>query len=73
MRNLTSMFPVVHPGLRLALTSDYRLEHRGDSVLGLVVTDLLRDTFPYLRVGPSAVLTHALSSRRCPLHSPTSR
>jgi len=30
------------------------LEHLGDSVLGLVVTDLLRDTFPYLRVGPNA-------------------
>ncbi|KAF9782751.1 ribonuclease III [Thelephora terrestris] len=30
------------------------LEHLGDSVLGLVVTELLRDTFPYLRVGPNA-------------------
>lgn len=30
------------------------LEHLGDSVLGLVVTELLRDKFPYLRVGPNA-------------------
>jgi len=30
------------------------LEHLGDSVLGLVVTDLLRDSFPNLRVGASA-------------------
>ncbi|KAI0938149.1 hypothetical protein AcV7_003424 [Taiwanofungus camphoratus] len=30
-----------------------RLEHLGDSVLSLVVTGLVREVFPYLRVGPS--------------------
>lgn len=30
-----------------------KLEHQGDSVLLLVVTDLLREEYPYLRVGPS--------------------
>jgi len=29
------------------------LEHLGDSVLSLVVTGLLREVYPYLRVGPS--------------------
>ncbi|KAI0921145.1 hypothetical protein AcV5_001161 [Taiwanofungus camphoratus] len=29
------------------------LEHLGDSVLSLVVTGLVREVFPYLRVGPS--------------------
>ncbi|KDQ64198.1 hypothetical protein JAAARDRAFT_27824 [Jaapia argillacea MUCL 33604] len=29
------------------------LEHQGDSVLTLIVTDLLREMFPHLRVGPS--------------------
>ena len=40
---------------RAMLTFDRSFEHLGDSVLGLVVTDLLRDTFPYLRVGPTTV------------------
>jgi len=30
-----------------------QLEHVGDQVLGLIVTDLLQKMFPYLRVGPS--------------------
>jgi len=30
-----------------------QLEHVGDQVLGLIVTDLLQSHFPYLRVGPS--------------------
>ncbi|KAI0307051.1 ribonuclease III domain-containing protein [Multifurca ochricompacta] len=30
-----------------------KLEHVGDQVLGLIVTDLLQKLFPYLRVGPS--------------------
>ncbi|KAI9513275.1 ribonuclease III domain-containing protein [Russula earlei] len=30
-----------------------QLEHVGDQVLGLIVTDLLQSEFPYLRVGPS--------------------
>jgi len=30
-----------------------QLEHVGDQVLGLIVTDLLQKNFPYLRVGPS--------------------
>jgi len=30
------------------------LEHLGDSVLGLIVTDLLRELYPYLRVGAFA-------------------
>ncbi|KAI0068583.1 ribonuclease III [Artomyces pyxidatus] len=29
------------------------LEHLGDQVLGLIVTELLQELFPYLRVGPS--------------------
>ncbi|KAI0320662.1 ribonuclease III domain-containing protein [Amylostereum chailletii] len=29
------------------------LEHLGDQVLGLVVTELLQEMYPYLRVGPS--------------------
>ena len=49
---------------RAMLTFDRSFEHLGDSVLGLVVTDLLRDTFPYLRVGPTAVFGRASSSRR---------
>ena len=32
-----------------------RLEHVGDQVLGLIVTDLLQSEYPYLRVGPSTV------------------
>jgi dsRNA-specific ribonuclease len=32
-----------------------RYEHLGDTVLGLVVTDLLIDMYPCLRVGPSTV------------------
>jgi ribonuclease-3 len=30
-----------------------QLEHVGDQVLGLIVTDLLQSQYPYLRVGPS--------------------
>ncbi|TFK55402.1 ribonuclease III [Heliocybe sulcata] len=30
-----------------------KLEHQGDAVLSLVVTDLMREEYPYLRVGPS--------------------
>jgi ribonuclease-3 len=30
-----------------------QLEHVGDQVLGLIVTDLLQKNFPFLRVGPS--------------------
>ncbi len=37
-----------------------RLEHLGDTVLSLVVTGLLRDVFPCLRVGPSTVSGAAL-------------
>ena len=48
---------------RALLTSDCSIEHLGDSVLGLVVTDLLRDTFPFLRVGPTTVFACALPSR----------
>lgn len=33
----------------------YRYEHLGDTVLGLVVTSLLLDMYPCLRVGPSTV------------------
>ncbi|KZV69890.1 ribonuclease III [Peniophora sp. CONT] len=29
------------------------LEHLGDQVLGLVITDLIQELYPYLRVGPS--------------------
>jgi ribonuclease-3 len=36
-----------------------RLEHVGDQVLGLIVTDLLQELFPYLRVGPSTVRRRA--------------
>ena len=32
-----------------------RLEHVGDQVLGLIVTDLLQSEYPHLRVGPSTV------------------
>jgi dsRNA-specific ribonuclease len=32
-----------------------RLVNLGDQVFGLVVTDLIRETFPYLCVGPSSV------------------
>jgi hypothetical protein len=32
-----------------------RFEHLGDTVLGLIVTNLLFDTYPNLRVGPSTV------------------
>ena len=32
-----------------------RLEHLGDSVLNMVVTSLLQEVYPYLRVGPSTV------------------
>jgi ribonuclease-3 len=39
-----------------------RLEHLGDSVLGLIVTDLLRELYPYLRVGAFAV-SDSLNSR----------
>lgn len=34
-----------------------RFEHLGDTVLGLIVTDLLFDAYPNLRVGPSTVRT----------------
>ena len=34
---------------------NHRLEHLGDSVLSLVVTSLLREVYPYLRVGSSTV------------------
>jgi hypothetical protein len=45
------------------LLSQQRLEHVGDQVLGLIVTDLLQSQFPYLRVGPSTVrITHCLIS-----------
>jgi hypothetical protein len=37
------------------LTISKRLEHVGDQVLGLIVTDLLQSEYPYLRVGPSTV------------------
>lgn len=37
-----------------------RLEHLGDTVLSLVVTGLLREVFPCLRVGPSTVGSAAL-------------
>lgn len=33
----------------------YRLEHLGDSVLGLCVTSLIREMYPRLRVGPATV------------------
>ena len=36
-----------------------RLEHLGDSVLNMVVTSLLQEVYPYLRVGPSTVSTMA--------------
>lgn len=32
-----------------------RFEHLGDTVLGLVVTSLLLEMYPNLRVGPSTV------------------
>lgn len=32
-----------------------RYEHLGDTVLGLVVTELLLEMYPNLRVGPSTV------------------
>ena len=35
-----------------------RLEHLGDTVLSLVVTGLMREVFPCLRVGPSTVSTY---------------
>lgn len=38
-----------------------RYEHLGDTVLGLVITNLLIDMFPGLRVGPSTV-RHCLLS-----------
>ncbi len=37
------------------LTLTRRLEHLGDTVLSLVVTSLVRELFPCLRVGPSTV------------------
>ena len=35
------------------LPTNERLEFLGDSVLGLVVTDLIQELHPHLRVGPS--------------------
>jgi dsRNA-specific ribonuclease len=32
-----------------------RLAHIGDQVFGLVVTDLIQDLYPYLRVGHASV------------------
>ncbi|KAH9077049.1 ribonuclease III [Lactarius deliciosus] len=39
-----------------------QLEHVGDQVLGLIVTDLLQKMFPFLRVGPST--RRAISTSR---------
>jgi ribonuclease III len=53
-----------------SLLVHHRLEHLGDSVLTMVVTDLLRDVYPNVRVGPSTVrrslhrdLSHSASDR----------
>lgn len=33
----------------------YSLEHLGDTVLNMVITNYLQQVYPYLRVGPSTV------------------
>lgn len=34
-----------------------RYEHLGDSVLSMVVTELINEVYPHIRVGPSTVST----------------
>jgi ribonuclease-3 len=58
---------VVHSSSAPGLTSDRRLEYLGDSVLGLVVAELLLTTFPNLRVGSNTVSTRP--RRPCPPYS----
>ena len=43
--------------------TDHRLEHLGDTVLALVVTDMMIKEFPGLHVGPSTVSTMYLYNR----------
>ena len=45
-----------HPGDPSPDNEKY--EHLGDTVLGLVVTSLLLEMYPCLRVGPSTVCVH---------------
>lgn len=68
MYYLTPTVLVARSNSAPCLRFDRRFEHLGDSVLGLVVTDLLRDTFPYLRVGPITVFGRASSSRHAHRH-----
>lgn len=41
----------------LKLISTSRFEHLGDSVLSMVVTELINEVYPHIRVGPSTVST----------------
>lgn len=45
-------------GINVGLTDRNRFEHLGDTVLGFVVTALMLEMYPGLRVGPATVGGH---------------